>query len=147
MPVINLKSIKSFLKSFFKEARRLKVAFLVLAKVLDAGDVAYFTYHYPKGETKNHIILITKTKRAPDSLYVSSKNNFLITAFSLNSVSPGTAAYVINRLYSKGVLTREDEMEKAKYFDNNYRSLMSLFGAKAFRTYNASRMSSVRKIS
>ena len=146
MPASNLKRITNFLKSFFRKTTFLTRQMLVLSKSLDAGDVAYFNYYYPKGGSKTHITLITKTKRAPDSIYVSSRNNMLITAFSLDSVSADTASYVINHLYSKGVLSREDEMEKARYFNNNYRSLMSLFGSRAFRTYNAGRMSNVRKI-
>ena len=147
MPAINLKRITTFLKSFFRKATSLTREALVLSKSLDAGDVAYFSYSYPKGGVKNHIILITKTKRAPDSLYVSTRNNRLITAFDLTSVTPGTASYVINHLYSKGVLSREAEMKKSKYFDNNYRSLISIFGSEAFRTYNVGRMSNVRKVS
>ena len=146
MPALNFKSITSFLKSFFAKTKVLTRQALVLAKSLDAGDVVYFTYHYPKGGSRGHMTLVTKTKRAPTSIYVSSRNNMLITAFSLDSVSPDIASYVINHLYSKGVLSREDEMEKSRYFDNNYRSLMSLFGSESFRTYNAGRMSSVRKI-
>ena len=146
MPAKNLKRITNFLKSFFRKTRVLTREILVLSKSLDAGDVAYFNYHYKQGGSKNHITLITKTKRAPDSIYVSPRNNMLITAFSLDSVSSDTASYVINHLYNKGVLTREAEMEKAQYFNNNYRSLVSLFGSRAFRTYNAGRMSNVRKI-
>ena len=142
----NSRQIKIFFKTFFERVTFLSREMIVLAKSLSESDLVHFGYKYPDGSYKRHLAMVVKTAKAPKSLYVSNKNNLLITAFRLDAVSPDTASLIINKLYTMDVLSNDPQGEKLDYLEKNFNGLRAILGSESYRTYNTGRMIGPRRI-
>tara|TARA_R110002012_G_scaffold3517_3_gene16317 strand:- start:6916 stop:7371 length:456 start_codon:yes stop_codon:yes gene_type:complete len=90
------------------------------------------------GTRGQRTVLIVKCKRG-DGIFISNKNNLLVSCFKLEGKSEVIIETIIENLYKK--------RRKASYWGFIKQSLIKILGINSFRTYKFSQMKSIYKVS
>ena len=111
------------------------------------GDVLIFRYWQQPirtgvkqrlGSRGQRTVLIVKCKRG-DGVFVSNRNNLLVSCFKLEGKPEVIIETIIENLYKK--------RRRASYWGFIKNSLIKILGIDSFRTYNMSHMKSIYKVS
>jgi hypothetical protein len=90
------------------------------------------------GSRGQRTILVVKCKRGP-GIFISNKNNLLVSCFKLEGKSEEIIEAIIDNLYKK--------RRRASYWGFIKNSLIKILGINSFRTYKFSKMKSLYKVS
>jgi hypothetical protein len=115
------------------------------SSALQPGDIVYFTYpkesetdFYNYNKLKDRLSLIVSNKRTgpSGSVFISTRNNKLLSCFDISDTSGEVVSIIISQLYKK--------RRKCSY--KIIARLKSILGAETYRTFNTKKISKLYEI-
>tara|TARA_R110002051_G_scaffold314897_1_gene392498 strand:+ start:256 stop:717 length:462 start_codon:yes stop_codon:yes gene_type:complete len=107
------------------------------------GDIFIFRYWMPPGKDRTgsftqRVSLVVRNKRTSDGVFVSTRNNELLSCFNLEGEPDVIVDTIVENLYKK--------RRRASYWGKIAQSLTTILGHDSYRTYKLSNMKQTYKV-